>query len=86
MLPTVMFGGRSVLLWGCVASTGTGNLVKVEGCMDSAQYEQILEANFQDSIKKLKGDWGWLLEETQIQHSGMAITVPRFEHHREFVV
>ncbi|KAI4903634.1 hypothetical protein NFI96_008168 [Prochilodus magdalenae] len=30
LLPTVKFGGGSIMLWGSVASTGTGNLVKVE--------------------------------------------------------
>ena len=34
------------MLWGCVASTGTGNLVKVEGRMDSTQYQQILGTMF----------------------------------------
>ncbi|KAI4882978.1 hypothetical protein NFI96_015782 [Prochilodus magdalenae] len=45
LLPTVKFGGGSIMLWGCVASTGSGNLVKVEGRMDSNQYRQILETN-----------------------------------------
>ena len=35
------------MLWGCVASTGTGNLVKVEGHMNSSQYQQILDKNVQ---------------------------------------
>ena len=52
LLPTVKFGGGSVMLWGCVASTGTGNLVKVEGRMDSTQYQQILGNNVQDSFRK----------------------------------
>ena len=37
LLPTVKFDGGSIMLWGCVASTGTGNLVKVEGHMNSSQ-------------------------------------------------
>ena len=40
------------MLWGCVASTGTGKLVKVEGRMDSTQYQQILGNNVQDSFRK----------------------------------
>ena len=28
LLPTVKFGGGSIMLWGCVARAGTGNLVK----------------------------------------------------------
>ena len=42
------------MLWGCVASTGTGNLVKVEGHMNSSQYQQILDKNVQESVTKLK--------------------------------
>lgn len=42
-----------------VASTGTDNLVKVEGHVDSNQY-QILENNVQESVKKLKLHQGWL--------------------------
>lgn len=53
LLPTVKFGGGSIMLWGCVASAGTGNHVKVEGRMDSNQYQQILENNVQESVTKL---------------------------------
>ena len=52
LLPTKTFGRESFMLWGCVASTGTGNLVKVEGRMDSTQYQQILGNNVQDSFRK----------------------------------
>ena len=49
--------------WGCVASSGTGKLTKVEGRMDSAQYQQILEDNVKDSVKKLKLQRGWLFQQ-----------------------
>jgi len=51
------------MLWGCVASTGTGNLSKVEGRMDSIQYQQILENNVQKSVKKLKLRRGWIFQQ-----------------------
>ena len=41
------------MLWGCVASTGTADLVKVEGHMNSSQYQQILDKNVQESVTKL---------------------------------
>ena len=50
LLPTAKFGGGSVMLWGCMASTGTGELVKVEGRMDSTQYQQILGTMFKTQI------------------------------------
>jgi len=48
------------MLWGCVASAGTGNLVKVEGRMDSIQ---ILENNVQVSVTKLKLRRGWIFQQ-----------------------
>uniref|UniRef100_A0A8C5DP94 Transposase n=1 Tax=Gouania willdenowi TaxID=441366 RepID=A0A8C5DP94_GOUWI len=63
LLPTVKFGGGSIMLWGCVSSAGTGNLVKVEGRMDSSQYQQILENNVQESVTKLKLRRGWIFQQ-----------------------
>ena len=40
LLPTVKCGGGSIMLRGCVVSAGTEDLVKVEGRMDSSQYQQ----------------------------------------------
>ena len=36
--PTVKHGGGSILLWGCVATGGTGNILLVEGRMDSTKF------------------------------------------------
>ena len=63
LLPTVKYGGGSIMLWGCVASTGTGNLVKVEGHMNSSQYQQILDKNVQESVTKLKLRRGWIFQQ-----------------------
>ncbi|TKS65777.1 Transposable element [Collichthys lucidus] len=63
LLPTVKFGSGSIMLWGCVASAGTGNLVRVEGRMDSSQYQQILANNVQESVTKLKLRRGWILQQ-----------------------
>ena len=62
-LPTVKHGGGSIMLWGCVAASGTGNIAWVEGRMDSTKYQQILEANITPSVKKLKLKRGWLLQQ-----------------------
>ena len=51
------------MLWGCVASAGTGNLVKIEGRMASTQYQQILGNNVQESVTKLKLRWGWVFQQ-----------------------
>ncbi|MBN3292589.1 TCB1 transposase, partial [Polypterus senegalus] len=51
------------MLWGCVASSGTGALVKVEGQMYSTQYQQILQDNVQASVTKLKLRRGWIFQQ-----------------------
>ena len=37
-LHLVKHGGGSIMLWGCVATGGTGNIVRVEGRMDFTKY------------------------------------------------
>jgi len=59
-LPTVKHGGGSIMLWGCVAASSTGNIAQVEGRMDSTKYQQILEANIIPFVKKLQLKKGWL--------------------------
>ena len=53
----------SIMLWGYVASAGIGNLVKVEGRMDSTQYQQILDNNVQESVTKLKLRRSWVFQQ-----------------------
>ena len=58
-LLTVKHGGGSVMLWGCVAASGTGNIAQVDGRMDSTKYQQILT----QSVKKPKLKRGSLLQQ-----------------------
>ena len=58
-LPTVRHGGGSVMLWGCFASSGTGNLQRVEGKMDSIKYQEILGEDVMPSVRKLKLGRHW---------------------------
>ncbi|KAL0150495.1 hypothetical protein M9458_054312 [Cirrhinus mrigala] len=53
-IPTVKYGGGSIMLWGCFSSAGTGKLVRVDGKMDGAKYKAILEENLLESAKDLR--------------------------------
>jgi len=53
LLPTVKFGGGKVLVWGCMAASGVGNLVFIDGHMTAAMYVDILRANLRASARKL---------------------------------
>ena len=39
------------MVWGCMTAHGVGNLVKIEGTMDSKLYCQILEEDLLESIE-----------------------------------
>ncbi|GFT41843.1 transposable element Tcb1 transposase [Trichonephila clavipes] len=49
--PTVEHGGGSVMVWGCMASNGVGNLVFIDGIMDHKLCIDILNNNLKESAK-----------------------------------
>lgn len=51
-LPAIKHGGRHILLWGCFAVSGPGELVRVQGIMDKEQYFTILKNNITQSTRK----------------------------------
>ena len=53
MIQTVKHGDCSVLVWGCMASGGVGNLVFIDGIMDKNVYLNILKENLKSSAEKL---------------------------------
>ena len=50
-LPTVKHGGGSIMLWGCFAAAGTGNISVIEGIMNSEGYQHILTDNVEQSAR-----------------------------------
>lgn len=50
---TVKHGGGGLMVWGCIAASGVGNLEFVDGVMDQYKYIDILKRNLQSSAEKL---------------------------------
>ena len=53
VVPTVKFGGGSVMVWGCMASSGTGMLYTCEGRMNSTIYTNMLDQVYRTSLTKI---------------------------------
>lgn len=51
VVPTVKYGGGSVLVWGSMSSNGAGKLAFIDGIMDSVEYCRILAENLDDSVE-----------------------------------
>ena len=53
MTGTVKHGGGSIMVWGCMAASGVGNLVLIDRIMDKTIYLNILKDNLKQSALKL---------------------------------
>uniref|UniRef100_A0A8C5QDF1 Transposase n=1 Tax=Leptobrachium leishanense TaxID=445787 RepID=A0A8C5QDF1_9ANUR len=62
-LPTVKHGGGSIMLWGCFSSAGTGKLQRVQGTMNSLQYQEILDDNVMQSVTNLRLGRCWTFQQ-----------------------
>ncbi|KAK3509142.1 hypothetical protein QTP70_020254, partial [Hemibagrus guttatus] len=62
IIPTVKYGGGSVMVWGCFAASGPGRLAVINGTMNSAVYQKILKENVRPSVCDLKLKCNWVLQ------------------------
>ena len=53
-IPTVKHGGGSIMLWGYFSAAGTGRLVRFEGKMNGAIYNEFLDENLLQSAQDLR--------------------------------
>lgn len=60
---TVKHGGGSVMVWGCMAASGVGNLVFIDSTINSIDYLNILKANLQESVDKLCLGSSWVFQQ-----------------------
>ena len=52
--PTIKHGGGSLQVWDCLASSGVGNLIKIEGRLTGERYVDILRHHAVSSGMRLK--------------------------------
>ena len=85
LIPMVNHGGGSVMVWGCFAASRPGRLSLIEGTMNSALYQRILQQNVGPSVCELKLKHSWVMYEmspvlqstvrTSYQRSSMVVVV-----------
>ncbi|KAK3508530.1 hypothetical protein QTP70_031914 [Hemibagrus guttatus] len=63
IIPTVKYGGGSVMVWGCYAASEPGRLAVINGTMNSAVYQKILKENVRPSVSDLKLKRTWVLQQ-----------------------
>lgn len=71
-IKTVKYGGGGVLVWGCMAASGVGNLHLIKGTMDQYVYIDILKQHLRPSVEKLgiERDY-WFQQDNDPKHTAI---------------
>lgn len=68
--PTVKHGGGGVMVWGCMASGGVGEMEFIESTMDKYAYLNILKTNLKKSVNRLQLDSEfWFQQDSDPKHT-----------------
>ena len=63
LIPTVKYGGGSIMVWGCFAASGPGQIAIIDRKMNSQVYQDILQENVRLSVRQLKLKWSWVMQQ-----------------------
>ena len=50
-VPTVKFGGGSIMIWECFSAKGVNKISVIDGKMIAQKYKQILQENLMSSVE-----------------------------------
>lgn len=60
---TVKHGGGNIMVWGCFAWSGVGELAQIDGIMNADKYIDILSENLEPSVLKIGLENGFLFQQ-----------------------
>ena len=63
LIPTVNYGGGSIMVWGCFAASGPGHIAIIDGKMNSQVYQDISQDNIRISVRQLKRNRSWVMQQ-----------------------
>lgn len=63
LIPTVKYGGGSIMVWGCFAASGPGQLAIIDGKINSQVNQDILQENVRLSVHQLKLNRSWVMQQ-----------------------